>query len=203
MKIIRDDFLDAIDHVATPLMRATVAAGVRDAGAVLSADTAGAALVSAICPDRRFGPLGEKPLVGCELVFDNETTWLTPSQCAMHPGLSDWTPPSLAQAFMLPVEVAMTLAHVVGTAPIFQTAGVVTAEGMCSGQLVLTFTSGAKATVFYGQRFTGLHLVTTAYAIAGDGLFAIGEHLRQRAATDDAAMVQAERMERAPGVVLH
>lgn len=203
MKILRDDLLDAVDQVGSPLMRAAVAAALDQSGPVLNAQEAGSAIIVAVCSERRFGALGAKPLIGCELAMGGETVWLNADECALHPGLSDWTPGTLAEAFMLPAEVAFTMANLTGSAPVFRSAGVVTAEGLCSGQLAMSFASGALATVFYGQRFTGLHLMTVAHAIAGDGLFAIGERLRQRAASDEAVLLQTERIERVGGVVFH
>ena len=121
----------------------------------------------------------------------------------MHPGLGEWSRPCLAQAFMLPVELAATMAHATGTVPVVETVGVVTGEGLCSGQLVLSFASGAVATIFYGQRFQGAHFCTTAQSVTGDGLFAIGNALREADRADDAATALAQAMEPSVGVVLH
>lgn len=196
MDILKDDLLEAVGAVAPPLLLAAVARHVDALGAVLTTEEAGDALLSAICPERRFGPLGTKALIGCEIIDGEEMKWLTPSECAMHPGLSDWTPCTLAQAAMLPVETANQLAGACIPVPFFRSVGVITAEGLCSGQLVMTFNNGARATVVYGQRAQVEPVASSAYAITGDALCAIGDQLR-RSENDAAALaVLAEQSER-------
>lgn len=204
MKINRDDFLQAVGQHAPPLFQAAVSRALSDAGPVISIDVAGGAIAAALCADRRFGDLGSKSLAGCELSFNGTSVWLTADQCVMHPGLGEWIRPCLAQAFMLPAELAATLAHATCVeVPNIQTVGILTGEGHCSGQMVLAFASGAIATVVYGQRFTGSHFSTTAHVIAGDSLFAIGDELREADKADEMAAALEERLVGAHGVVLH
>ena len=196
MDVFKDDLLEAVGQVVPPLLLAAVARHVAPAGPVLTAEEAGDALLSAICPDRRFGPLGTKALIGCEIIDGDEMKWLTPSECAMHPGLSDWTPCTLAQAAMLPVETANQLTGACTSVPYFRSVGVITAEGLCSGQLVMTFPNGGRATVVYGQRAQVEPVASSAYAITGDALCAIGDRLRHSENEAETQAVLAEQLER-------
>lgn len=179
MDVLKDDLLEAVGAVAAPLLLSAVARQLDSLGPVLTVEQAGGAIVSALCPETRFGPLGTKTLIGCDLVHDGEAVWLSAGECALHPGLSDWTPHSLAQAAMLPAEAAYTMAGACQTIPMFESVGVVIGEGLCSGQLALTFASGARAVAYYGQKPAGGLFSSTSHAISGDGLFEIGNRLRR------------------------
>lgn len=198
MDVIKADLLEAVAATAPPLLVATLSRLLDDCGPVITAEQAGGAIAAAICPERKFGPLGLKPLVGCEVQHGADVVWLTAAQCAMNPGLSDWTPPCLAQAFMLPVETQYALTGVVSAVPIFESAGVVIGEGLCSGQLALTFpASGARVIAYYGQRATGGLFSSVSHAVSGDGLCAIGDRLRDAASAAEVASQEAEARERA------
>lgn len=197
MDLLKDDLLEAVASVAAPLLVAAVTRQLDALGPILTPEEAGCALVSAICPERRFGPLGTKALIGCEINHNGETVWLSPGECSLHPGLSDWTPHCLAQATMLPTETAYTMAAATGLVPVFESVGVVVGEGLCSGQLAMTFASGARAIVYYGQRPAGGLFSSASYALSGDGLYEIGDHLRRALNEASALAVQAERVERA------
>lgn len=205
MDILKDDLLEVVGAYAPPLLVFAVARQLGDLGPVVTAEQAGGALAAALCPERKYGPLGTKALVGCEVQHNGETVWLTPAQCLMNPALADWTPPCLAQAFTLPVETAYALTAALVAVPIFESVGVIVAEGVCSGQLALTFPqSGARVIVYYGQRVTSGLFASTTYAVSGDGLYAIGDALRRASAEADAAALDAEVRERAMvGATVH
>ena len=199
MDVIKDDLSEAVAAVAPPLLLAAVSRQLEALGPVLTAEEAGGAIIAAVCPESRYGPLGTKALIGCEINHNGETVWLSPGECALHPGLSDWTPHCLAQAAMLPAETAYAMVNATGAPPVFESVGVVIGEGLCSGQLAMTFASGARVIVYYGQRPEGGLFSSTSYGVSGDGLYEIGNHLR-RASNESAALaMQAERTERAMG----
>ncbi len=197
MDVLKDDLLEAVAAVAAPLLLTAVTRQLDALGPVLRAEEAGGALLSAICPERRFGHLGTKTLIGCEVMHDGETVWLTPGECALHPGLSDWTPHCLAQAAMLPAECAYTMANATGAVPVFESVGVVIGEGLCSGQMAMTFASGARVIVYYGQRPEGGLFSSASYGLSGDGLYEIGNRLRRAVNEASALAMQADQVERA------
>lgn len=197
MDVLKDDLLEAVAATAPPLLVAAVSRLLDDYGPALKTEQAGSVLAAALCPDRKFGPLGLKPLVGCEVYHGDTMAWLTPAQCMMNPGLADWAPACLAQAFMLPVEAQYALTAAIAKTPVFESVGVVVGEGLCSGQLALTFPeSGARVIVYYGQRPAGDLFASTTYAVSGDGLCAIGDRLREAVNAAEAAANQAELRER-------
>lgn len=190
--------MEVVAATAPPLLVAAVSRLLDDYGPALTAEQAGGVLAAAICPERKFGPLGLKAFVGCEVYHGGDMAWLTPEQCMMNPALADWTPACLAQAFMLPVETQYALTGVVAKVPIFESVGVVIGEGLCSGQLSLTFPdSGARVIAYYGQRATGGLFASVSHAVSGDGLCAIGDRLRDAVNEAEAAAQQAETRERA------
>lgn len=197
MDVLKDDLLEVVAATAPPLLVAAVSRLLDDYGPALTTEQAGGVIAAAICPERKFGPLGVKPLVGCEIYHGGEVVWLTPAQCVMNPGLADWTPACLAQAFMLPVETQYALTGVVSKVPVFESVGVVVGEGHCSGQLAMTFPdSGARVIAYYGQRTTGGLFASTSHAVSGDGLCALGDRLRDAVNAAEAAEQQAEARER-------
>lgn len=197
MDVLKDDLLEALGGAAAPLFLSAVSRQLNGFGPVLTTEEAGGALISALCPDTKFGPLGAKPLIGCELREGGEKVWLTPGECAMHPGLADWTPPSLAQAVMLPLETAYSLAGGCCPTPVFTTVGVATSEGLCSGQLAMTFSHGGRAIVYYGQAPRPDDFAITSHTMSCDWLFRIGDALRRFGNATEAEVRAVERLERA------
>lgn len=177
MRYNRTDFLKAFGAQASPLVLAAASKAAANLAPALSALEAGAVILAAVCPETKFGPLGPKALIGCDLSYNGRSVFLTPDDCSTHPGLSAWTRPTLAGAFMVPVEVGYTMAHSTGAVPVFDLATVVLAEGLCSGQLSIRFASGAHALLYYGQRPASSHFVAVAHSVSGDALYAIGEAL--------------------------
>lgn len=184
MRIIRSDFLTALGAHAAPLLFAAANKAAQELGPVLTLYEAGSLLAAAICPETKFGHLGAKTLVGCDLTHGGRTVFLPPDQCALHVGLSDWTRHTLAEAIMLPLEVAYSLAHATSTVPVFDVISIVVSEGLCSGQLTIRFPSGAHAVAYYGQVPQPGRFACAAHSISGDGLYAMGLALLDAEATD-------------------
>lgn len=200
MDIPKDDLVEAAGALVSPLMLSALTRQLASAGSLLTLEEAGGAILGALCPETRYGPLGVKRLVGCEIFHGGEATLLDPSQCAMHPGLSDWTPPSLAQALMLPVESAFSMIDATSTLPLFDTVSVVVAEGHCSGHLTLTFpNSGATAVIHYGQPRNPDLFTATSHSISGDGLWKLGHLIRRLANAARAEATEVQKQEQALG----
>lgn len=200
MRITRSDFLSALGAHAPPLLVAAAAKAADPLGPVLTEPDAGAILASALCPETKFGPLGAKALVGCDLTYQGRTVFLTPGQCALHVGLSDWTRPSLAEAFMVPVEVGYSMIHATAAVPVFDVVSIVIGEGLCSGQLSIRFASGAHAIVYYGQKPQPNRFALTVHSMSGDGLYAMGEALLATEIADDVP-AWGERLAPSAGVL--
>lgn len=199
MAIRTTDLLDAFAAIAPPLFLSALSRQLGPLERMAASAEVGGAIVSALCPEVRFGDLGSKVLVGVEVYHsDGGGAWLCPDQVAISAGLSDWVPHTLAEAAMVPVEATRTLADAVSDVPIFEAVGVVIAEGLCSGQLSLTFPkTGARAVAYYGQRVLGGMFATTSYGIAGDALCAVGNHLRLAVNAHTEMVIAGEAQERA------
>lgn len=199
MAIRTADLLDAFAAIAPPLYLSALSRQLGPLDRMAASAEVGAAIVSALCPDTRFGDLGAKELVGVEVYHaDGGGAWLCPDQVAISAGLSDWVPHTLAEAAMVPVEATRTLADAVSDVPIVDAVGVVIAEGVCSGQLSLTFpTTGARVIAYYGQRVLGTLFATTSYGLAGASLCAVGDHLRLAVNAHTEMVIAGEAQERA------
>jgi len=199
MDFSKPDLLTAIGAVASPLLVAGVAAALTGDRFAVSVEALGGALAEAVCPERKYGPLGPKRLVGVEIVSGGDVAWLDALDAMLHPALGEWTPGTLGQAFALPVVAGY--AHyneTIPNAPIIEMASVVVVEGCCSGQVSLRFPeSGAIATVMYGQRMTGGNFASASYSLNGFALHDLGRQLQRRTVAAETALAALDAAERA------
>lgn len=164
----------------------------------LTLEEAGRALVTALCPFDRYGDIGGKTLSGIEVRTDGQSAWLDPQTVINHPHLWVWAETIFAQAVMVPVEAAYSMAYLTGPIATFRGVSVTFGEGICSCRVEMFHPdSGATVTAYYGSK-PDTFFSTVCHTYSGDALFMLGDRLRLanneaiQAAHDEAARERAE-----------
>lgn len=174
MNIDPDDLLEAFGRHSPPLLLAALSKELKGRTEPMTGEEVGSAILHALCPDARKGDLGAKHIVGAEMFDAQGRVWLTPEQCFMAPPLSDWAPNTLGQAVFQIIEQGCTRVSSLGGSPTFDAVGLMFSGAVFTGQASMTFQTGAKVILYFGQPPMPGLFASQMFGLSGEGLLNVG-----------------------------